>query len=292
MSSLLRANDIAPEIYNELTTAIADFKRLRGRAPSLATVLVGKDPASEVYVRKKAETCAHLGMGHVDIKLDARISQTKLLGEISTLNNNKDIDGILVQKPLPDGLSEQETFDAIDPNKDVDCFSPENVGRLAQGRPRFIPCTPAGILELLQHAKIDISGKTALVVGRSEIVGKPIAQLLLARNATVIIAHSKTKNLPELVSIADVVIAAIGRPKFLGTTLPWKPTATVVDVGINRLGSKLVGDVDFNAVSQKVANITPVPGGVGPMTIAMLMVNTVNAAFSRAGLPNRVRRSI
>lgn len=286
---ILKAKPVANGVYERVTRAVESLRARTGHTPTLATVLVGEDPASQVYVRSKGEMCKKLGMGHRDYKHPANISQEVLMDTVRKLNEDPSVDGILVQKPLPKGLSEQAVFDLIDPLKDVDCFSPSNVGLLAQGRGRLLPCTPAGCMEILKHYKIDPAGKDALVVGRSEIVGKPMSYLLLGANATVTTAHSKTKNLAEYVERADIVVAAIGRPKFMGGDLPWKKSAVVLDVGINRDSEgKLCGDVDFDQVSLKVGAITPVPGGVGPMTIAMLMVNTVRAAHIRKGLPDEV----
>jgi len=276
------AKPVTEGLYNDLKNQVAVFTKKHGRAPSLATVLVGEDPASQVYVRKKGETCTMLGMGHEDFKLSESTTQAELLDLVKKLNSTKTIDGILVQKPLPKQISESVIFDAIDPKKDVDCFSPANVGFLCQGRPYVAPCTPAGMIELLKHYGISTKGKNALVIGRSDIVGKPIGMLLLKDDATVTYAHSRTQNIAEHIARAEIVVAAIGKPHFLKADLPWNPKCTVLDVGINRLPSgKLVGDVDYENVSKKVAAITPVPGGVGPMTIALLMQNTLSCAQKR-----------
>ncbi|MEW6058091.1 MAG: bifunctional 5,10-methylenetetrahydrofolate dehydrogenase/5,10-methenyltetrahydrofolate cyclohydrolase [Bdellovibrionota bacterium] len=282
MPVLLKAAPVAEAIYSGVSKSAEAVKTQAGRPATLATVLVGDDPASQIYVRRKGEMSVKLGLGHQDFKFNSKISQKELLQTVQKLNADGKVDGILVQRPLPKHLNETEVFDLIDPAKDVDCFSPHNVGLLSQGRGTLLPCTPAGILEILKFYKIDVAGKNALVVGRSDIVGKPMALLLLHAHATVSVAHSKTKNLNEYVSQADIVVAAIGRSKFLGSNLSWKEGAVVVDVGMNRSADgKLCGDVDFEAVSSRVAAITPVPGGVGPMTIAMLMVNTVRAAVAR-----------
>lgn len=272
-------------VYERLSKAAKFCKEKSGHVPTLATILVGEDPGSQIYVRKKGEMCAKLGLGHRDYKFDADISEAALLNTVRTLNADNSIDGILVQSPLPKHINSATVYDLIDPTKDVDCFSAHNVGLLSQGRGKLLPCTPAGVMEILKYYKLDVAGKKALVVGRSDIVGKPMAMLLLQANATVTTAHSKTKDLAKEIADADVVVAAIGRAKFLTGDLPWKKSAVVLDVGINRLDTgKVVGDVEFDAVSTKVAAITPVPGGVGPMTIAMLMVNTVRAGLARKGL--------
>ena len=275
---LLKAKSVEEEIYSRIR---AQLKTLSVK-PTLATVLVGEDSGSQVYVRKKGEMCIGLGMGHRDFKLPATTAQKELLKIVDELNEDRSVHGILVQRPLPRGLDETEIFDRISAKKDVDCFSPENVGLLSQGRPRFLPCTPAGIMEIFRHYKIDIAGKNALVIGRSDIVGKPMSMLLLQANATVTIAHSRTNDLASHVAAADIVIAAIGRAKFLTADLPWKKSAVIIDVGMNRdpVTQKLCGDVDFEKVSALVSAITPVPGGVGPMTIAMLMQNTLRAALN------------
>jgi methylenetetrahydrofolate dehydrogenase (NADP+)/methenyltetrahydrofolate cyclohydrolase len=249
---------------------------------------VGDDPASQVYVKKKGEMCAALGYGHKDHKLPSNTPQEKLFELVRQLNADDSVDGILVQKPLPSQINERMIFDALDPLKDVDCFSPQNVGLLAQGRGVIAPCTPAGVMEILAHYKINPKGMNALVVGRSDIVGKPMAQLLLKADATVTIAHSRTEDLAAHVAQSNLVVAAIGRPQMMDGDLPWRPDAVVIDVGINRLPSgKLAGDVKYDAVAPKVRAITPVPGGVGPMTIAMLMANTLALAKVRASMETR-----
>lgn len=284
---LLKADAVTEGIYARVSQGVQSVIKNSTRAPTLATVLVGVDQASQIYVRRKGEMCVKLGMGHRDYKLSASATQGELMRLVAELNADATVDGILVQRPLPKHLKEAEVFDSIEPAKDVDCFSPYNVGLLSQGRGSLLPCTPAGILEILRYYKIAMSGKNALVVGRSDIVGKPMALLLLHESATVTIAHSKTKDLAAAVATADIVVAAVGRSKFLGKDLPWKRDAVVIDVGINRgADGKLTGDVDFNAVEPRVAAITPVPGGVGPMTIAMLMMNTVKAAALQRGSIN------
>lgn len=283
---ILRAEPVANGVYSRVTRAVEYVRGKTGHSPTLATVLVGEDPASGVYVRKKGEMCIKLGMGHRDYKLPADASQATLVETVRKLNADPEVDGILVQRPLPKHLDETAIFDLIDPAKDVDCFAPANVGKLSQGRGKLLPCTPAGIMEILRHYQLSVAGKNALIVGRSDIVGKPMGSLLLAANATVTTAHSKTRDLAACVAQSDIVVAAIGRSKFLGGSLPWRKDAVVIDVGINRDASgKLCGDVDYDAVAPLVGAITPVPGGVGPMTIALLMVNTVRAALDRKSLP-------
>ncbi len=282
---VLSAKSVSEALYLRLRQELAEFRQRVGRPPSLATILVGDDPASRVYVAKKGQMCADLGYGHKDYKLPASTLQKDLLQLVHDLNADDAVDGILVQKPLPPQINERVIFDALDPLKDVDCFSPQNVGLLSQGRGTVAPCTPAGVMEILSHYQISPRGMNALVVGRSDIVGKPMAQLLLQADATVTMAHSRTTNLAAHIATADLVVAAIGRPQMLGGDLPWKSTAVVIDVGINRLPTgKLAGDVNYEQVAPKVKAITPVPGGVGPMTIAMLMANTLTLARARTSL--------
>lgn len=254
----------------------------RGVTPRLAVVLVGEDPASKIYVRNKARRAAQAGIDAVDHRLTADETTTEsLVALVEQLNADASVDGILVQLPLPGHIDEQAVLLAIDPKKDVDGFHPDNLGRLMLGAPRFVPCTPAGCMRLLEEAGCDPSGKHALVIGRSNIVGKPMAQLLLAAHATVTIAHSRTPDLAAEVGRADIVVAAVGRPNLVrGQWL--RPGATVIDVGINRLDTgKLAGDVHFAEASERAGAITPVPGGVGPMTIAGLMANVVTSAEQR-----------
>ena len=266
------------------------FERLAGRKPGLAVVLVGEDPASQVYVRSKGKATVAANMESFEHRLPADTSHADLLALIEQLNADEAVDGILVQLPLPGHLDEQDIIAAIDPDKDVDGFHIANAGRLAVGQRGFVPCTPLGCIMLLTDRLGDLSGKDAVVIGRSNIVGKPMAQLLLDANATVTIAHSRTKDLPAVVRRADIVVAAVGRPEMVKSD--WlKDGAVVIDVGINRLppepGSekgRLVGDVDYAGAQQVVSAITPVPGGVGPMTIAVLLRNTVVAAYRNARL--------
>jgi methylenetetrahydrofolate dehydrogenase (NADP+)/methenyltetrahydrofolate cyclohydrolase len=252
--------------------------------PRLAVVLVGDDPASQVYVRSKEKRAAEVGIATRDHRLPATTTTQELLGLVRELNADRDVDGILVQLPLPPQCDSQKILLAVDPAKDVDGFHPDNLGRLMLGAPRFVACTPQGCMRLLAEAEIPLAGARALVIGRSTIVGKPVAQLLVHADATVTVAHSRTRELAAEVARADVVIAAIGKPEFVRGE--WiKPGAVVVDVGINRTGGgKLVGDVEFAAAEARAGAITPVPGGVGPMTIACLLHNVVLAAERRAGM--------
>jgi methylenetetrahydrofolate dehydrogenase (NADP+)/methenyltetrahydrofolate cyclohydrolase len=270
----------------------AEVKRLatqHGVTPGLAVVLAGNDPASESYVGSKAKATVETGMRSFDHRLPDTVSQAELMALVKTLNADPAVHGILVQLPLPKQIDARQVLDAIDPGKDVDGFHPVNAGRLASGLPALVPCTPLGCIMLARTAHPSLEGLEAVVIGRSNIVGKPVAQLLLAENATVTVAHSKTRDLPAVCRRADLLIAATGRPEMVRRD--WiKPGATVIDVGINRVPglngkSKLVGDVAFAECAQVAGAITPVPGGVGPMTIACLMVNTVRAACAIAGLP-------
>jgi methylenetetrahydrofolate dehydrogenase (NADP+)/methenyltetrahydrofolate cyclohydrolase len=278
MTVIIDGNKIAQEVRHSVRKEALDFKEKTGIVPGLAVILVGEDPASQVYVGRKAKACAEVGFLSREYKLSADTSEAKLLNLISELNADKVIHGILVQLPLPQHIHTNKIIAAIDPQKDVDGFHPYNVGGLVSGDPLFVPCTPRGIMELISHTGTELSGKEAVVVGRSNIVGKPMALLLLAQHATVTICHSRTKDLPAVTRRADVLIAAVGKPEMIKANMI-KEGAVVIDVGVNRLESgKLVGDVAFNEVAPKASYITPVPGGVGPMTIAMLMKNTLDAA--------------
>jgi methylenetetrahydrofolate dehydrogenase (NADP+)/methenyltetrahydrofolate cyclohydrolase len=278
MVSIIDGNKIAQDIRNEVRQDALELKEQKGIIPGLAVVLVGEDPASKIYVGKKAKACAEVGFLSREYKLPAETQEEKLLKIIKKLNKDKLIHGILVQLPLPKHISTEKIIAAIDPNKDVDGFHPYNVGGLITGSPLFVPCTPRGIMELISRSGVELAGKEAVVVGRSNIVGKPIALLLLAQNATVTMCHSKTKDLAAVTARADVLIAAIGKPHMIKANMV-KKGAVVIDVGVNRLGNdKLAGDVAFDEVAAKASFITPVPGGVGPMTIAMLMKNTLDAA--------------
>ena len=278
MGNIIDGNKIAQDIRNEVRQSTRELKEQKGIIPGLAVVLVGEDPASQVYVGRKAKACAEVGFLSREYKLPAETEEKKLLKIIKTLNKDPLIHGILVQLPLPKHIATEKIIAAIDPNKDVDGFHPFNVGGLVTGTPLFVPCTPRGIMELISRSGIDLTGKEAVVVGRSNIVGKPMALLLLAQNATVTMCHSKTKNLATVTGRADILIAAIGRPHMITANMV-KEGAVVIDVGVNRLeNGKLAGDVAFDEVTAKASFITPVPGGVGPMTIAMLMKNTLDAA--------------
>ncbi|MGN0773172.1 MAG: bifunctional methylenetetrahydrofolate dehydrogenase/methenyltetrahydrofolate cyclohydrolase FolD [Candidatus Ventricola sp.] len=252
----------------------------RGVTPHLAVVLVGEDPASQVYVRNKENGCIRAGIRSTVIHLEEDCTQQALEETVRRLNEDESVHGILVQLPLPRHLDEASVLRLIDPDKDVDGFHAMNSGRLMNGQPGFVPCTPLGVMKLLEAYGIDPAGKRAVVIGRSNIVGKPMAMLLLAANATVTICHSRTQNLADITRQADILVAAVGRANFVTADMV-KPGAAVIDVGINRVDGKLVGDVDFDAVSQVAGYITPVPGGVGQMTIAMLLANTLDAAAKR-----------
>jgi methylenetetrahydrofolate dehydrogenase (NADP+) / methenyltetrahydrofolate cyclohydrolase len=274
---LIDGKKVSAEIRNRLMQETVDLKNKTGRVPGLATVLVGEDPASAVYVRNKNKICQEIGFQSFGQNLPADTSEAELLKLIHDLNENDQVNGILVQLPLPEHIDSEKILLAIDPNKDVDGFHPINVGKLAIGNALLTPCTPTGIISLLDYYGIEISGKHAVVLGRSNIVGKPVANLLLQRHATVTICHSRTTDLEQVTGQADILIAAVGRPHFV-TAAMVKEGAVVIDVGINRVDGKLTGDVDFGPVSEKAGFITPVPGGVGPMTIALLMENTLKAA--------------
>lgn len=251
----------------------------KGINPGLAVIIVGNDPASRVYVNNKKKACEYVGIYSEEYALDENTSQEELLELIDRLNKDKKISGILVQLPVPKHIDEETIINAIDPKKDVDAFHPVNVGKIMVGNFDFVPCTPAGVMELISESGIDPEGKECVVVGRSNIVGKPQAMLLLHKNATVTICHSRTKNLSEKTKNADILVAAVGIPEFIKGDMI-KPGAVVIDVGINRVADKkLVGDVEFESAEKVASAITPVPGGVGPMTIAMLMKNTVKAAL-------------
>ncbi len=291
-AKLIDGKAIAKEIQEELTREVAELKEKHGVVPGLATVLVGDNPASQTYVRMKQKRCAEVGIRSVGHELPGDATQEEVEALVRELNADPTIHGILVQLPLPKHLNEEAVLNAISIEKDVDGFHPINIGRLAmKGRQAlFAPCTPAGIIELIDRTGIAIEGKEAVVLGRSNIVGLPVSMLLLKRNATITICHSRTHDLPAVTRRADILVAAVGRP--LMVKADWvKPGAVVIDVGINRVddptrkrGYRLVGDVDFEEVKEVAGWITPVPGGVGPMTIAMLLKNTVTAAKRAAGL--------
>jgi methylenetetrahydrofolate dehydrogenase (NADP+)/methenyltetrahydrofolate cyclohydrolase len=290
-ATLIDGKAFAVVIREKVATHVARIKEAQGVTPGLAVVLVGDDPASEVYVRSKGKQTVEAGMNSFEHKLPVDTTQEALLELIETLNADQSVHGILVQLPLPEHLDESLVINAIDPAKDVDGFHISNVGLLATGQKSMVPCTPLGCVMMLRDQLGDLSGKDAVVIGRSNIVGKPMAQLLLRESCTVTIAHSRTKDLPEVVKRADIVVAAVGRANFVQGD--WiKPGATVIDVGINRIPapergegkSRLVGDVDFAAAKEVAGAITPVPGGVGPMTIACLLANTLTACCRAHGL--------
>jgi len=276
-AQIIDGKKVASRIKNELKLEVEKLKQ-EGKNVGLAVIIVGNNPASRVYVDNKKKACAEIGIYSQEYALAEDTSQDELLELIEQLNNNADINGILVQLPLPKHINEKEIINKIAPEKDVDAFHPVNVGKIMIGDFDFLPCTPAGVMELIKESGIDVAGKECVVIGRSNIVGKPQAMLLLHSNATVTICHSKTLNLKEVTKRADVLVAAVGIAKFVSKDMV-KPGAVVIDVGMNRdEQGKLCGDVDFDSVSNIAAAITPVPGGVGPMTIAMLMKNTVKAA--------------
>ena len=283
MAKLIDGKAIAAKVRAEVALEVQNLKK-SGVTPGLAVVIVGDDPASRTYVNNKKKACAETGIYSEEYALPASASQHELMELVKSLNHKKEIDGILVQSPLPDGLSEEAVVEAIDPEKDVDAFHPSNVGRIMIGNYHFLPCTPAGVIELLHSEGIEISGKNCVVIGRSNIVGKPMAMLLLHSNGTVTICHSKTKNLKEICKTADILVAAVGKPNFVTADMV-KPGSAVIDVGMNRnQNGKLCGDVDFASVEKVASFLTPVPGGVGPMTIAMLLKNTVAAAKLHNGI--------
>ena len=277
MAKILSGKEVSARIKGELAEEVSALKQ-EGIFPGLAVVIVGDDPASRVYVNSKKKACEELGIYSEEYALPGTAEPQELFRLIDQLNHKKEINGILVQLPLPKQFNEEEVIQAIDPKKDVDAFHPVNVGKIMVGNYDFVPCTPAGVMELIKESGISIEGKECVVVGRSNIVGKPQAMLLLHQNGTVTVCHSRTKNLRDTVKRADIVVAAVGKPKFITADMI-KEGAVVIDVGINRIAEKkLVGDVDFEECEKVAGAITPVPGGVGPMTIAMLMKNTVKAA--------------
>ena len=278
MAEFISGKLVSSEVRNSIKSEIEIFKRESGINPGLAVILVGNNPASAVYVRNKHKACLEVGINSYEITMPEETTEEELLNKIAELNADESVHGILVQLPLPKHISEDNVINSISPEKDVDAFHPANVGKIVIGKYDFLPCTPAGIMELLHFYNIDISGKECVVIGRSNIVGKPMALLLLAENGTVTVCHSRTKELSEVTKRADILVVAIGRPKFVTKDMV-KPGAVVIDVGINRLNDgKLCGDVDYEAVEPIVDMITPVPGGVGPMTITMLLKNTLTAA--------------
>ena len=280
MAIILDGKHVAQLTRDRLKSKVQEIKK-KGVFPKLAVIMVGEDGASKIYVRNKSKACEELGIEFEEFLLDNTTTQEQLLKLINDLNNRKEVHGILLQSPIPGHLDINEAFRTIAPEKDVDGFNPINVGKLVLGQETFISCTPFGIIKLLEEYNIDIEGKNAVVIGRSNIVGKPMLQCLLNKNATVTICHSKTKNLPEITKNADILVCALGKAKFVKKDMV-KQGAIVIDVGINRNEEgKVCGDVDFEEVSKVASYITPVPGGVGPMTIAMLMNNIVKAANNK-----------
>ena len=278
MAQIIDGKLVSSAVKERVALEVKEFIEKTGKTPGLAVIVVGNDPASAVYVRNKHKACLASGMSSIQIAMPVETTEEQLLNKICELNNDSEVNGILVQLPLPKHINEQRVIEAISPLKDVDAFHPENVGNIVIGKQKFLPCTPAGIIELLNYYGINPEGKECVVLGRSNIVGKPMMLLLLAKNGTVTVCHSRTKNLSDVTKRADILVVAIGKPEFITADMV-KDGAVVIDVGINRLDTgKLVGDVKFDEVSEKASAITPVPGGVGPMTIAMLMQNTLTAA--------------
>ena len=278
MAQIIDGKELAKKVRLELKDEVEKLKKDDNIHPKLAVIMVGSDPASQIYVRNKSKACDEIGIEFEEFLLDENTTQKELLDLIDRLNENEKVNGILLQSPIPKNLDINEAFRRISPEKDVDGFNPVNVGKLTLGQKGFISCTPFGVIKMLEEYNIDIEGKNAVVLGRSNIVGKPMSQCLLNKNATVTICHSKTKNINDITKNADIIVAAIGKKEFVKGDMV-KEGAVVIDVGINRgEDGKLKGDVDFEEVSKKASYITPVPGGVGPMTIAMLMTNVVKAA--------------
>ena len=280
VARIIDGKAVAAAVRTRVAEGVAVFAGEVGRTPALATVIVGDDPASEIYVRGKHKACAEAGMRSVHHGLSRETSEDELLGLVARLNVDDEVDGILVQLPVPEHIDPDRVVATIDPAKDVDGLTPVNAGLLAHGMPGLVSCTPAGVMELLAHERVELEGAEAVVVGRSKLVGVPVARLLLAANATVTTCHSRTRDLPGVCRRADVLVAAVGVPHLLGADAI-KPGAIVIDVGVNRTDQGLRGDVDFDAAVEVASAITPVPGGVGPMTIAMLLVNTLAAARAR-----------
>lgn len=276
MAIIIDGKELAKKIRGQVKEEVIKLKE-KGIQPKLAVIMVGEDPASKVYVRNKSKACIEAGIEYEEFILSEKIEMSELLELIETLNNRKDIHGILLQSPIPKHLDIYKAFETIDFRKDVDGFNPINIGRLALNRQTFISCTPYGIVKMFEEYDIDLKGANIVILGRSNIVGKPLAQCLLNKDATITICHSKTKNIEEITRNADILISAIGQPKFVKADMV-KEGAVVIDVGINRLETGIVGDVDFEEVEKKASYITPVPGGVGPMTIAMLLNNVVIAS--------------
>lgn len=282
MYKLISGKEVSQAVKLRVCDEVKELKE-QGIEPCLAVILVGDDPASRVYVNNKKKACEFCGIRSLEYVMPAETTQEDLIALVEKLNNDKTVNGILCQLPLPKHLDEKEILNLIRPEKDVDAFHPENVGHIMIGDFNFLPCTPAGIMEMLRYESIDLDGKNCVIIGRSNIVGKPMAMLMLKENATVTICHSRTKNLKEIVAGADVIVAAVGRPNFVTADMV-KDGAVIIDVGINRMDDgSLCGDVDFEACKEKASYITPVPGGVGPMTIATLMQNTITATRIQNG---------
>jgi methylenetetrahydrofolate dehydrogenase (NADP+) / methenyltetrahydrofolate cyclohydrolase len=280
VARLIDGKAVAARVRERVAAEVVDFVEQSGRPPALATVLVGDDEASQIYIANKHRACEEVGIRSLDHQLAAETGEAELLELVAGLGADDEVDGILVQLPPPDHIDPDLLVAAIDPAKDVDGLTPANAGLLAHGTPGLVPCTPAGVMELLRHEGVELEGAEAVVVGRSKLVGVPVARLLLMANATVTTCHSKTRSLAAVCARADVLVAAVGVPRLLGVDAV-KPGAVVIDVGMNRAADGLSGDVDFDAVSEVAGAITPVPGGVGPMTIAMLLANTLTAARAR-----------
>jgi methylenetetrahydrofolate dehydrogenase (NADP+)/methenyltetrahydrofolate cyclohydrolase len=279
-ATVIDGKAVAASVRERVRGDVEDLATELGRPPGLATVLVGDDPASAIYVRRKREACEEVGIRSFHHEPDGSVAQEELLELLQNLNEDDEVDGILVQLPLPDQIDADAIVTALDPDKDVDGLTPTSAGRLARGEPGLVPCTPQGIMELLASAGVDPAGKEAVIVGRSNLVGRPLFSLLLGANATVTICHSRTRDLGEVCRRAEILVAAAGQPRLIGGDMV-RTGATVIDVGTNRTDDGLVGDVDFDAAVEVAGAITPVPGGVGPMTIAMLLANTVEAARLR-----------
>jgi methylenetetrahydrofolate dehydrogenase (NADP+)/methenyltetrahydrofolate cyclohydrolase len=277
-ATVIDGKAVAASVRERVRGEVEELSAELGRAPGLATVLVGDDPASAIYVRRKREACEEVGIRSFHHEPDGSISQDELLELVTELNEADEVDGILVQLPLPDQIDSDAVVATLDPGKDVDGLTPTSAGLLARGEPGLVPCTPRGIMELLASTGVDPAGKEAVIVGRSNLVGRPLFSLLLGANATVTVCHSRTADLGEVCRRAEILVAAVGSPRLIGAEMI-RPGATVIDVGTNRTDDGLVGDVDFEAAKEVAGAITPVPGGVGPMTIAMLLANTVQAAM-------------
>lgn len=277
MAVIIDGKAISAKVREEIRLEIEDLKKAGKATPGFAGIIVGEDPASQIYIRNKKKACDEVGIRFEEYALSADTSQAELIGLIEELNKKDGVHGILVQSPTPKHIDESIIFETISPQKDVDAFHPQNVGKIMTGKYDFLPCTPAGVMELLAHYNIDVKGKDCVIIGRSNIVGKPQAMLMLHKDATVTICHSRTKDLAEKTAKADILVAAVGRSKFVTADMI-KDGAVVIDVGINRNEQgKLCGDVDFAEAEKKASYITPVPGGVGPMTITMLLKNTLTA---------------